>query len=190
MQNDLRKALEKLTQDDFENLLYENISPGLNSFQHYDLIYADPGQEMYRLLCVIASFFENETFFYLGTGKGLGPLCLSTHKKNRVISYDTQFNVELYQQPDNLEFRIGDCMKEPGLWTAALIVIAVDPLSAEFNSQLMNQAVKNNYKGFFLIDGIASNPSMKSFWQSCPGEKKDLTRWGHSRGTGFVIFSE
>lgn len=145
-----------------------------------------PGEEHYRLLCLISTWFDNTPLYELGTYRGGSALCLAYNKSNYVISYDIDNLVQVERQP-NIEFRQGDFMRDRQMLLSPLIFI--DTVHDGVHEKLIyDYLTASKYNGITIWDDINLNDEMKQFWNSIRNEKYDISKFGHWSGTGVVIF--
>jgi hypothetical protein len=48
--------------------------------------------------------------------------------------------------------------------------------------------VRNNWKGMMVCDDIHYFEGMRRFWSEVSHKKVDLSKYGHSAGTGCILF--
>jgi hypothetical protein len=145
------------------------------------------GKEHYRLLMYIATLFENEIFFDIGTNKCMSALALSYNKKNKVKTYDLIKVLPENPQVVNIEYFIGDSTEDEDLKNSKLIFLDVDH-DGLYENKFYRHLRNINWKGILLLDDIHLNESMIEFWKKIEEKKYDLTNIGHWSGTGLVIF--
>lgn len=183
---DIKQKLSDMSLNDFVDIDLNKINfiSKNNNLKHD--INCMPGQEHYRLLCLLSTWFNNIYIYELGTWTGGSALCLAYNKSNYVISYDIKHLVEIERQP-NIEFRQGDYKHDKQLLRSPLIFIDVTH-DGKLEREIYNYLIENNYKGLTVWDDITLNNEMKDFWNSVKHEKYDLTNFGHYSGTGVIIF--
>lgn len=187
MRYDLEAIIRGATLQRVNDMPYERISPLINSFDHYDRVYDPPGREHYRLLCYIASQFNNEVIYDVGTWTGLSAICMASNPSNRVVSYDIGVFIEV-NRPLNLEFRVGDIFDEDRVLQSPFLFVDVDPHDGIFEKAFVDMLRKKKYKGLVMFDDIHLNDEMKAIWNDITEKKFDLTDVGHWSGTGAAIF--
>jgi len=138
------------------------------------------GQEHYRLLRYLGHHFER--CGDIGTYQGYSALALSEGCKN-VISWDVRNN-ELFHGETSIDFRIGDCTKDPDLLKCDLIVLDVDH-SGKFEKRLIDHLLLMDWHGTIIADDIYL-PTLRPWWDSLQAEKYDITHIGHYTGTGLI----
>lgn len=187
MRYDLEAIIRGATLERVNDFPYEKIAPLINSFRHFDGVYAPPGREHYRLLSYLASHFNGDVLYDVGTWTGLSAISMATNQSNRVISYDIGFFIEV-NRPENVEFRIGDVFNEKTIFESPFIFVDVDPHDGIFEKLFIEHLRKNKYKGLVGFDDIHLNEEMREIWASITEKKFDLTEVGHWSGTGLAIF--
>jgi hypothetical protein len=178
----------------------------IDDFLKIDLSYACPyiptkylhfffgghGQSPYRLLAYLSTFFANSTFIEIGVHNGWGSLALSYNRANRIIGYDIDLSTldSNIKKIPQLSFREGLAHElDPNIILNSPL-IHLDALhDGVYEQTFFDFLVKNNYRGFLILDDIHLNKEMKSFWGSINVTKYDLTNLGHSTGTGLVCFN-
>jgi hypothetical protein len=155
-------------------------------FEHgFGYFYDPPGREHYRLLAWFSNQLNGETIFDIGTYRCLSAFALSYNPNNKVISYDIAKFMENYPKRDNIEFVVGDVLKDERLLKSKLIMM--DTLhDGVFENKLYKFLQKNKWKGILLLDDIHLSETMETFWSSIKKTKQDLTKIGHYTGTGYV----
>lgn len=147
--------------------------------------------EIFRLLYYFSSLFKNKLIIDAGTDVGISALCLGINNDNAVISYDIFPKSIIYEQKyNNFVFKILDINKENEkiLNAAYLIYVDIDPHDGIQESYFINKLKKIGYKNYVLCDDIFLNEGMISFWNDIKQKKHDLTKLGHSTGTGLICF--
>jgi len=183
---DIKQKIINMSINDFIDIDLNKINfISKNNNLRYD-INCMPGQEHYRLLCLLSTWVNNTYIYELGSWTGGSALCLAYNKSNYVISYDIKHLVEVERQP-NVEFRQGDFTHDKQLLSSPLIFIDVTH-DGFLEKTIYEYLIKNNYKGLTIWDDINLNQPMKDFWQSVTHEKYDLTKFGHYTGTGAILF--
>jgi hypothetical protein len=151
------------------------------------------GKEHYRLLVHICHYFENILISDVGTHSGASALALSLNAKNKVFSLDIKKMRENLDFPSNIEFSIGnfksDDLIQKKILSSSLILLDID--HQYINEQWMYEfLVRNDWKGMLLCDDIHYFQPLHKFWANIKHPKYDLTRYGHSSGTGCVLFGD
>jgi hypothetical protein len=156
----------------------------------------EPGVQHYRLLEEIAASVSSATLFDIGTHKGMSAFALSTNPTNRVLSFDLVRKPGLPVRP-NIEYHTDDLMTPEGraAWKDALlaspyIFLDIDPHEGTREYAFYEWLRDNNYAGTLICDDIWQFKEMRdNFWYKVPTElKADVTRQGHSSGTGLIRF--
>ena len=187
MRYDLEAIIRGATYERVAEMPYEKISSLITSFRQFDMVYAAPGKEHYRLLCYLASQFNNEVLYDVGTWMGLSAITMGSNSSNRVVSYDIGMFIEV-NRPTNVEFRIGDVFNEKSIFESPFIFIDVDPHDGKFEKLFIEHLRAGKYKGLLMFDDIHLNDEMREIWASITEKKFDLTEVGHWSGTGLAIF--
>jgi hypothetical protein len=148
---------------------------------------APAGKEHYKLLADLSFCFDNVNFLEIGTYKGLSALALAYNLSNRITSWDIGDFLSIFPAPENVEFKIGNVLKEENLNN--FLFIFLDTFhDGSFEDEFYKHLKEINYKGVVMLDDIHLNEPMKKFWDSITEEKYDITSIGHWSGTGIVIF--
>lgn len=182
----LLDKIKQLKLEDFDIIDIDRVTAESKHEGMITNILHKPSQEHYRLLCLLSTWFNNEVIYELGTYQGASSLCLAYNKTNRVITYDIEYNLEVNIQ-HNVEYRLGDYKNDKNLLNSPLIFI--DTIhDGEFELDFYNYLIENNYKGLTIWDDIHLTEGMKKFWNLVTRPKYDITNFGHSSGTGAIIF--
>lgn len=169
----------------------------INRADHKKIFIAPPGENHYYLLSYLSFLFNNSIIVELGTHHGTSSLALSINKTNKIITYDINNLYGVSPQPDNVDRRIGNIFslnEELTLLNAAMIFLDTSH-TGEFERQIYDYLLVNNYKGILLLDDIHWNNEMRIFWSNITTTKYDITDIGHGvcpqgiAGTGLVDFS-
>lgn len=156
--------------------------------------YSKSGDNHYRLLSYLSTLYQDKTILDIGTYTGASAFALSFNKKNKVISMDIKkSNKKLYNnQFPNIEFKIMNVLKHPELIdSASLIFLDTSPHQGGFEKEVYDCLIDSEWKGVLIADDINLNNEMKSWWSSIDDSLKiDVTKYGHSTGTGLVNFSK
>lgn len=182
----LLQKLDNIVIEDFYPIDLRNINFTSSDKELQGYIDSMPGQEHYRLLCLLSTWFDNDVLYELGTYKGGSSLCLAYNKTNRVITYDIDYALTVEKQY-NIEYRLGNYKNDKNLLLSPLIFIDTTH-DGEFELDCYNYLIDNNYKGLTIWDDIHLNKEMKNFWSTVTHEKRDLSKFGHWSGTGAIIF--
>jgi hypothetical protein len=151
------------------------------------------GQEHYKLLVYLSQYFNNCLISDIGTHSGASALALSQNLSNKVFSLDVVNHRNGNSFPSNIEFCIGNFKTEENIQkkilSSSLILLDID--HQYINEQWMYEfLVRNDWKGMLLCDDIHYFQPLHKFWANIKHPKYDLTRYGHSSGTGCVLFGD
>jgi hypothetical protein len=177
--NDIR--IEDFYPIDLNNINFQSTNTGIAKN-----IDGMPGEEHYRLLCLISTWVDNTVIYELGTYQGASSLCLAYNKTNRVITYDVEYQIEVKTQP-NIEYRIGQYQYDKSMLESPIIFIDTTH-DGVFERDCYQYLIHNNYKGLTVWDDIHLNDEMKSFWNTVTHPKIDISKFGHWSGTGAIVF--
>lgn len=189
----------------FKEKIASLTNPELDSLdmsEPYDIMYQTPerenmlcrsGLEHYRLLFWITQTFSNILITELGVFNGIGTACLCANKTNYVFAFDLDFStLHFISPPVNVTFNKVDKTKDTEYFSPGIKgcdIIFVDTWhSGIMEKQVFEYLKEKNWNGILIYDDIYFNPAMTEMWKSIDIEKYDLTRIGHSSGTGVVIF--
>ncbi len=149
--------------------------------------------EIFRLLYYFSSLFKDKLIIDAGTDVGISALCLGINNNNAVISYDIFPKNIIYEQKyNNFVFKKLDINRESEeiLKATYFIYLDIDPHNGIQESYFINKLEKIEFKNYVLCDDIFLNDGMINFWNSIKQKKYDLTKLGHSTGTGLICFSD
>ncbi len=147
----------------------------------------EPGQEHYKLLAYLSTLQDGIEISDIGTYKGCSALVLSYNDKNRVFSYDISDMVKIFNQPDNIEFRIIQDSYHKDILKSKLICL--DTIHDGIHEkEVIDFLIKNNWKGILILDDIHHFPEQNKLWNSIKLRKEDITHLGHWSGTGIIYF--
>ena len=180
------EKIDKLSLEVFASVDLNQINFVSNNNDLRTAIDQMPGVEHYRLLCLLSTLYSNVDIYCLGTNTGGSALCLGYNKTNYIISYDVEYNV-CVQRQTNIEFRMGDYQKDKALLKSPFIFIDAIPNDLLYR-RIYQYLCDNNYRGLTVWNNIHLNDELKAFWNSVVNEKRDITQFGHSFGTGVIIF--
>jgi hypothetical protein len=184
--NKIIQKLLNLTINDFVDIDLNNINFVSRNINLRNDINKMPGEEHYRLLCLMSKWFDDTHIYELGTYKGGSALCLAYNKSNYVISYDIDNVVEVQRQ-ENIEFRLGDYKRDKQMLLSPFIFIDTVH-DGVWEKDMYEYLTINNYKGITVWDDINLNDDMKNFWNNVNREKYDISKFGHWSGTGVIVF--
>jgi hypothetical protein len=182
--------IDKILKVTAEDLNAINLSKYLKSTDDLGFpkgwFYMDAGLEHYRLLAYISTLYNAVTLLDIGSYQGSSAIALSFNKKNKVISYDIEHQLEIAEiKIPNIQFIKGNVLK----YEIASPFIMLDTYhDGDFEQEFADHLLKINYKGLVMFDDIHLNNEMSNFWNGLKKEKYDLTHIGHHTGTGIVIY--
>ena len=161
--------------------------------QYHFFFIGQPGIAPYRLLAYFSTLFRNQILIEVGVHNGWGSLALSYNEKNRVIGYDIDLgplNNTIQEERSNTSFKQGIAHEmDPETIFASPFIHFDAQHDGIYEKTFFDFLVARKYRGWLLLDDIHLNPAMEAFWQSITVPKHDLTRFGHSTGTGLVTFN-
>lgn len=149
------------------------------------------GAEHYRLLIHLSKCFSNILIGDLGTNRGASAIALSQNLENTVYSLDI---VDCKESPidlPNVEFQIGNFKTDAGIqskiMSCSLILLDLDH---EYTNEawIYNFLCQNDWKGVMVCDDIHYFQALHRFWDEVRHPKLDISKYGHSSGTGIIIF--
>lgn len=151
------------------------------------------GQEHYKLLVHLSYCFDNCLIADIGTHSGASALALSRNTSNKVFSLDIVKNRDNDEFPSNVEFCLGNFKEDESIQKkileSSLMLLDID--HEYTNEQWMYEfLVKNNWKGMLICDDIHYCKPLHKFWADITHPKYDFSRYGHSSGTGCVLFGD
>lgn len=160
-----------------------------------DALFYGAGNQHYQLLALIAESCVTGTRF-LEIGTRLGMSSLAIHKGGNVslTTCDLEDNIpegKSIKAFREIQFLVKDGfdLLESEPWD--VIFIDVDPHDGVQERRMISKLIEIDFKGILLLDDIHLSAEMQSFWDWIPaGRKVDLTRFGHSSGTGAVLFGD
>jgi len=156
---------------------------------YHDISYThlESGKEHYRLLIYIASLFNKDLMFDIGTNKCMSAAALSSGYTNKVKSYDVMKILPNNPILPNVIYVLGDVCEDESLKDAKFIFL--DTLhDGMFENRFLGHLHDINYKGILMLDDIHLNLEMEKFWSNIIEEKWDITSKGHWSGSGLVLF--
>lgn len=169
---------------------------------HKKIIIGEAGLQHYKLLSYLSKQINNSTIVELGTHHGTSCLCLCENKTNRVVTFDvTDKKFGIKKIPENLTRHIGNIFNiNPRILLESSLVFLDTAHDGDFELEILNFLIENNYKGLLLLDDIHYNNSMINFWNNINLTKYDITSVGHGiitpsatptgkSGTGIVDFN-
>lgn len=184
---DIVKKILKITNQELDNLDTSYV----NNYQltsNRDYFHGKSGDEHYRLLMLISSFYDGEILFDVGTNVCLSSIALQNNSdKNKIKSFDVEKILPTNPIINNIEYIIGDSTKDVDFINTPFIFL--DTYHDGIYEKIMYEHIKNtNWKGILMLDDIHLNEPMKDYWNSFTEEKYDITNIGHWSGTGIVLF--
>jgi len=175
----------------------------LSREDHKRLIVEQAGLEHYKLLSYLSKQINNSTIVELGTHHGTSCLCLCENESNSVVTYDlTDRKFGLKKIPKNLTRHVGNIFDiNPEILLKASLIFLDTAHEGDFELEVLNFLIRNDYKGLLLLDDIHYNEAMINFWNNIKITKYDITKVGHGiinpttsptgkSGTGLVDFDE
>ena len=162
----------------------------------------EAGQEPYRLLAKLSSFFADtynkDPVIDIGTYNGLSALALANDSRNTVITYDVMDWITdrkkdgdlTIHDRSNIIVKMMDCRNEIDtvLKKSKMIYLDIDPHDGKEETAILKDLEHVGYKGIVLLDDIHLNDQMETFWNSISTSKIDMTKLAHWSGTGLVDF--
>jgi hypothetical protein len=177
------------------SLLDMNDLSGIPNIPQYSRQYFNQpsGQEHYKLLVHLSYYFDNVLIADIGTHSGASALALSSNISNKVFSLDIERIRENDNFPSNIEFSIGNFKEDESIQkkilSSSLMLLDIDHQYT--NEQWMYEFLtKNKWKGMLICDDIHYFQPLHKFWADITHPKYDLTKYGHSSGTGCVLFGD
>lgn len=178
-----------ISKDRINQLAIERLVPWLRETGY---LLRMPGEEHYRLLAYLSTWFDGRVVFDVGTGGGHSALALSWNRGNRVISLDLgNFRATLNEGSlPNVEFRIGECTEQPELLESALVFLDTSPHDGANEKKLFDHLVAGGFRGLLVMDDVNSHqfPGVRALWNRIEVPKIELTAFGHHSGTGLINF--
>lgn len=158
------------------------------------------GREHYRLCAYLSTYFNSTKILDIGTYRGTSAVALSHNRNNVVLSYDIKNvipkNHVIHSIP-NVVFNIKnvlDDLDSEMIKSVKLILIDIDHMGK--NEELIMKKLREvGFKGLVLIDDI-NHPDkvmkklMQEFWNNIKEDKYDVTSYGHTSGSGLVLFDD
>ena len=159
--------------------------------------YNYPGISDYPFYAYLSSLFNNITILEIGTCLGGSAIMMSHNKTNNIISYDVVDHVKGGIKKENIEFRIGNFMKDEIDYNS-IDLISIDATHDGNSEREMVKYLEDNWKGGILfLDDIHNNNGgdMSSFWQSIDRERHEAydvsdIAHGSTTGSGLVNFNK
>tara|TARA_B110000971_G_scaffold4082_1_gene4145 strand:- start:11918 stop:12511 length:594 start_codon:yes stop_codon:yes gene_type:complete len=164
---------------------------------YYDL---PSGQQEYRLYSYLSTLFNNIIILDIGTLSGRSAISFSHNNTNKVISYNIVDDIKdpshkIYTK-NNIDFRIKNVLDDltPELVSKTKIVmIDIDHFEV-IEREIIKRLYKLGFSGIIILDDIhhpgqKERDAMQRLWNSLKYEKYDITKYGHSSGTGLIILN-
>jgi len=155
----------------------------------------------YKLCAYLSSLFEGKLIVEVGTMYGASALAFAANRKNRVITMDCTDRRKAEQFSNwegfSIEFQCCDINKVERhtevlntLKSASVIFLDITHNGRD-ESRFYQLLKRIEYCGLLLLDDIhlQTYGDMESFWASIDKPKFDLTKVGHTSGSGLVDFS-
>lgn len=165
----------------------------------YDL---KSGINEYRLYSYLSTFYNNIKILDIGTLEGRSAIALSHNENNKVFSYDIYNHInnnshKIYTK-SNIQFQIKnviDDLTEDFIKDVKIVMIDIDHYEV-IESKILSRLKELNFSGMIILDDVFLHPDpviyecMNRLWNSIQDTKYDVTRYGHSVGTGIVILND
>lgn len=184
--NEILQKILSVTNEELDKLDTFNVEK-YEMHEDVSCYHGNSGREHYRLLIYISNLFENKTLFDIGTNACRSAVALSHNVFNKVKSFDIIQILPTNPNIINVEFILGDSMKDSDLQNCPFIFLDVDH-DGSYENIVYKHLKEINWKGFLMLDDINLNDPMKEFWNNITEEKYDLTSKGHWSGTGLAVF--
>ena len=188
--NNIQYLISQISNQDLDKLEM-SLSGCINSEEQLGYFLEASSLNHYRLLCYLSNHFNNETFLDIGTFKGLSALAFSSNRNNQVFSFNVVKDpLDINNYPENISFIIDNILKDKyrDLILKSKIILLDTMHDGSFEHTFFNYLNDIRFKGLLLLDDIFLNNEMIAFWNSINIQKEDITRLGHSTGTGAVFF--
>jgi len=160
-----------------------------NGHENKQYLYGSAGIEHYRFFVEISKIFNNTLIFDIGTYLGMSALAFSYNPTNKIKSYDVSKAISDLPQRANIEYKIGDAIKDLDLCSASIIFLDVNH-DGLYEREIFKHLKNMRWNGILILDDIYLNDEMTKFWKEIEYKKYDLTHLGHWSGTGLVEFGE
>lgn len=157
-----------------------------------DWFFGNAGDEHYRLLMKISTFFKGKTLYDIGTYQGSSALALAHNDANFVLSFDIVLNnIAPKLKKPNMNLMLGDVLNldMSGLLNSPFVMLDTVH-DGSYENRFYHMLKHNGFKGLLFLDDIYLNDAMRIFWDSITEPKYDLTSVGHFSGNGIVDFSK
>lgn len=176
-------------QQNVQNINLLHLAPKIQSYEYRGFFSDVAGKEHYKLLAYFSTQYNNTILYDIGTNRGCSALALSYNPTNKIKTFDVVNIMGLTNPPENIEWYIGDFLKEPieEILKSPFIMLDIDH-SGKTEQAIVDLLGRIGWKGILLLDDIYLNVEMRSFWSNIKQDKYDLTPIGHFSGTGLVEF--
>ena len=175
------------------NFSGDNIKSHLSEMVSY--FYKPSGQEHYRLLTFLASFWTGCKLFDVGTFKGSSALALSLNPSNSIESYNIVDQLDVnFSDISNINFHIKEIITDESsnreLAASPFVLYDIAPHDGRLELEFYHHLSNIGFRGVALFDDIHLNPDMNNFWEKITHPKIDATPYGHGSGSGLVLFGD
>jgi len=190
--NDIDYIINKIiniNNNELDKINFNSLLPSqiLNHDSSYKFLSLPSGNAHYRILSAISNLFNNCNIFDIGTNACRSAIALSTNKSNKIISYDVEQCLDINPVLENVDFILGNAIKDIRINESPLIMLDVNH-DGLYEDIVYNHLHSINWKGILLLDDIHLNEPMKTFWSNITEQKYDITSVGAWSGTGLVYF--
>jgi hypothetical protein len=174
-------------QQDVQNINLLHLAPKIQSYEYRGFFSDVAGREHYKLLAYFSTQYNNTILYDIGTNRGCSALALSYNSTNTIKTFDIVNIMGLTNPPENIEWYIGDFLKEPieEILKSPFIMLDIDH-TGKTEKEILDFLIENKWHGLLLLDDIYLNAEMKQFWSDITLPKYDLSHMGHFSGTGLV----
>jgi predicted O-methyltransferase YrrM len=186
----MKEIIENIKNEDLDSIPMDH-ETYINSVEYKNYYQERSSKEHYRLLTFLSFLFNDSKIIDVGSLKGSSALALSTNQNNTVYSFDISNSLDLNHVPSNINF-INDEVtsgRYDDLILESKIILLDTYHEGEYEREFLNHLEKLNYKGILICDDIFLNTPMMEFWNDIKQDKSDITKLGHSTGTGIVYFN-
>lgn len=187
----MKQFIKKIQSEGLLNINFDQYKKyDLSIYNEY--LYLEAGKEHYQLLANISNNFNNKVFFDVGTNYGASAIALGHNKSNKVISYDIIDLLPTKINEENIEFVIGDVLKDERLITSDFIFLDTMHDGA-FEKVFLDFLIEKKYSGVVALDDVDEYPILRSIAENICKlnnfELIDLTHIGHFTGTLVINFN-
>ena len=181
--------------DDFTLINHEYLVDS----DYYDL---KSGINEYRLYSYLSTFYNNIKILDIGTLEGRSAIALSYNEANIVLSYDIynhiNNNIHKIYTKSNVKFNIKnvlDDLTEDFIKDVKIIMIDIDHYEI-IETKIINKLKELKFSGIIILDDVFNHPDpviyecMNKLWNNINDTKYDVTRYGHSSGTGIIVLND